>query len=91
MVEDREDGHVARSPSGSRHPALGRDLERALVAGVGVADHAHPRVGGQHPVELLGGELGAVGDADHPGVDRAADPDPAAVVDATPSSRPRRC
>ena len=38
---------------GTRTPRSRGDLERALVAGVGVADHAHARVGGQHPVELL--------------------------------------
>ena len=74
------------SPSDAHAPLVGH-LERALVAGVGVADHARAGVAGEHPVELLGGELGAVGDADHPGVDRAADADAAAVVDADPASR----
>jgi hypothetical protein len=49
-----------------------------------VADHAHAGVVGEHPLELLRGELGAVGDDDHAGVDRVADADAAAVVDRHP-------
>ena len=37
---------------GSAHAALGGDLDGALVAGVGVADHAGARVGGQHALQL---------------------------------------
>ena len=71
--------------------ALGGDLDGAVVAGVGVADDAGAGVGGQHPLELLGGEVGAVGDGDHPGVDRAADADAAAVVDRHPRRARTTC
>ena len=54
------------------------------VAGVGVTHDARARVGGQHPLEPFGCVGRAVGDDDHAGVDRVADPDPAAVVDADP-------
>ncbi len=47
-------------------------------------DHARARVVGQHPLQLLRGQLAAVGHADLAGVDRAADADAAAVVDAHP-------
>ena len=42
----------SRSDIGTRTPALARDLDRPLVARVGVADDAHARVGGQDPLEL---------------------------------------
>src|SRR5437868_1181018 len=35
--------------AGDLHPALFRHLGRALVARVGVPEHAHPRVRGEHP------------------------------------------
>ena len=38
-------------PPGQPDPARGRDLERPLVPGVRVADHAHPRVGREDPFE----------------------------------------
>src|SRR3712207_7028027 len=45
-----------------RSAALLGHLDRPVVAGVDVADHAHARVVRQHPGDLLGGEVGAVGD-----------------------------
>src|SRR3954454_3619648 len=63
---------------------LPRDLDGPLVACVDVAEDAHRRVRGQDPAELLGGEVGAVGDDDHPGMLAIADPDAAAVVDRDP-------
>ena len=42
------------------------------------------RIGGQHALEAPGGGGRAVGDDDHPGMDRQADPDSAAVVDRDP-------
>ena len=45
------------------HAALGGDLGGPVVAGVDVPDHAHARVVGQHPLDLLRGQVGAVGDA----------------------------
>ena len=49
------------------------------------------RVGRQHPLQLLGGEVRAVGHDDHPGVLAVPDPDPAAVVDRSPRSRRPPC
>src|SRR6516225_1055628 len=66
------------------HPPFGRHLGRLLVAGVHVPDHAHARVVGEDPLQLLRGQGRAVGDAHLPGVDRAPDAHPAAVVDAHP-------
>ena len=45
----------AHAPGGHRdlHAALGGHLGGPVVAGVGVPDHAHPGVVGQHPLELL--------------------------------------
>ena len=45
---------------------------------------AHPRVSREDALEALCRVVGAVGDDDHPRVDRVADPDAAAVVDAHP-------
>ena len=57
-------GHASTSiHRDARRRARRRPRSRALVAGVGVADHAHARVVGEHPLQLLGGEVGAVGDA----------------------------
>src|SRR6185437_6014625 len=56
-------------PHWYRDVAVRGDLGRAIVAGVDVADHPHGRVVGEHPLELLGGERGAVGDSHLPGVD----------------------
>src|SRR3954454_20926163 len=42
-----------------RHPdaALGGDLDRAVVPRVDVPDHAHAGVVGEHPLDLLGGQV----------------------------------
>src|SRR5215472_11922581 len=64
--------------------ALGGDFMRAVVASVGVPDHTHAGVVGQDTLQLLAGERGAVGDAQLPGVYRAPDAGPTAVVDADP-------
>ena len=47
-------------------------------------DHAHARVVGEDPLDLRCGEVGAVGDADLPGVQRATHADAAAVVERHP-------
>ena len=94
-VQDRRPEGVERrhafSRIGNSHAALGGDLGGVFVAGVDVADHAHAGVVGQHPREFLRGQFGAVGDGHLAGVDGAADPDPAAVVNRHPGSRPTRC
>ena len=61
--DDLADAHrlAHRDP----HAALRGDLDRPVVARVDVADHAHAGVVGQHALELLRREVGAVGDADH--------------------------
>src|ERR1019366_2064303 len=76
----------SRSWPGHRDPdaALRSDLGGPLVAGVRVPDHARARVIGEHPLQLLRRERGAVGEADLPGVNGAADADAAAMVDADP-------
>ena len=76
---------------GDAYAALGGDLGGAVVAGVDVADDAHAGVVGEDPLDLLRGEVGAVGDADLAGVERAADADAAAVVERDPRWRPTRC
>ena len=86
----RHSGRVAL-PHRNAHAALLGDLDRAVVAGVDVADDAHAGVVGEHALDLLGGQRGAVGDGDLAGVDGAADADTAAVVDARPTSRRTRC
>ena len=65
-------------------PVLLGGGERLVVAGVGVAHDAGARIGRQHALEPLGHLVGAVGDDDHARVDRVADADAAAVVDADP-------
>ncbi len=75
---------------GIRTPRSAATVGGVLVAGVDVADHAHARVVGQHPRELLRGQFGAVGDGDLAGVDGAAHPDPAAVVNRHPRRARRR-
>ena len=45
------------------YAALVGHLDRAVVARVDVADHAHAGVVGEHPLDLLRGQVGAVGDA----------------------------
>ena len=56
-------GGAQDSLHGDADAALVGDLDGAVVAGVDVADHAHAGVVGEHPLDLLRGEVGAVGDA----------------------------
>ena len=65
-------------------PALASSSERLRVAGVCVPHHARSGVGGQHALEPVGSVGSAVGENDHPAVDRVADADPTPVVDADP-------
>ena len=58
---------------------LARSPHRLVVAGVGMPHHAGAGIGRQHPLEPLGRIGAAVGEDDHAGVDRVADPDAAAV------------
>jgi hypothetical protein len=55
-----------------------------------VAHDAGARVGREHSLESLCRVGAAVGEHDHAGVDRVADPDAAAVVDADPGRARRR-
>src|SRR5260370_17020037 len=61
---------------GHRDPdaALGGDLGRPVVARVGMPDHARARVVGQHPLQLLRGQLAAVGHPDLAALDPAPPP-----------------
>lgn len=67
-------GSVRWGPAGS---GLAGDLnlvapgavQGAVVAGIGVANHAHARVGGQHALQTTGGLRCPVGDDDHAGVE----------------------
>ncbi len=63
---------------------LARGRLRLFVTGVEVPDDAHARIRREHALEPLGRRLGAVGDDDHAGVDRVADADATAVMDADP-------
>src|SRR3954451_3719749 len=63
---------------------LGGDLLSAVVACVGVPDHSHAGIVGQDPGQLLGSQFATVGKRDLTGVDRAADANPAAVVNGHP-------
>jgi hypothetical protein len=58
------------SPPLHRHhdAALGGHLGSPVVAGVDVPDHTHCRVVGEHPLDLPGGEPGAVADDDLAGL-----------------------
>src|ERR687891_2607530 len=71
------------SPGDADAVALG-DGARLVVAGVGVADHTQARVGGEHPIQLLGGGGRAVRYYHHAGVEGPADAHPTAVVEAHP-------
>ena len=66
-LRDRRDLTIAHRHAppviGMRTPRSVGHLDRPVVAGVDVTDHAHAGVGWQHPLELLGGQVGAVGDA----------------------------
>ena len=74
----------ARATSAGSSRARARRVLRLRVAGVEVTHDARAGVGREHALEPLGSLVGAVRDDDHPGVDRVADPDAAAVVDAHP-------
>ena len=72
-------------------PPCSARVERLLVARVDVAHDARAGIGREHALEPLGRLVGAVGDDDHARVDRVADADAAAVVDAHPRRARRRC
>ena len=61
-----------------------RALERVGVARVGVAHHARAGIRREHALDPFRHRVRPVGDDHHAGVDRIADPDAAAVVDAHP-------
>ena len=65
-------------------------VERLVVAGIGMPHDACARIGGEHALESLRRIGAAVGEHDHARVDRVADPDAAAVVDADPRRARRR-
>ena len=65
-------------------PACLCGIERLGITRVDVPQHAHARVGREHPLEPLRLRVGAVGEDDHARMDRVADPDAAAVMDAHP-------
>src|SRR5258708_359374 len=69
---------------GNVDASLARNLERALVAGVGMPHDASAGVVGQYALELRRRRFAAVGHDDHARVDRAADSDPPAVMHAHP-------
>ncbi len=69
---------------GRSSPTVACGVDGSGVAGVDVTHHAGPRIGREHALEALCHLVGAVGDDDHARVDRVADPDAAAVVDADP-------
>ena len=62
-----------------------RFLFGVLVARVDVPDDAHSGVGPKHAGESAVGVVAAVRDDHHPGMERVADPDPAAVMEADPA------
>ena len=80
----RRTSDQSRGPHRDADAALVGDLERALVAGIGVADDAHAGIGGQDALQARGGLGRSVGDDHHAGVERVADADAAAVVEADP-------
>src|SRR4051812_4146648 len=61
-----------------------RRVERDVIAGVGVADHAGRRVVRQDHLEPTARGLTALRDDDDPGVDRLADAHAATVMDRHP-------
>ena len=78
-----------RVEHGRAQAVLARCRLGLVVAGVEVPDDAHARIRGQYALEPLCRCLGTVGDDDHAGMDRVADADAAAVMDADP--RRSRC
>src|SRR3954470_5037035 len=77
---DPESGFEHRHP----HATRGRHVDGVVVAGVHVPDHAHARVVGEDPLDLLASQRRAIGDGDLAGVDRAAHADTTTVVDRHP-------
>ena len=69
---------------GNVDASLARNLERPLIAGVGMPHHAGAGVVGQDALQFRRRCLAAVGHHDHARVDRAADADAAAVMNAHP-------
>src|SRR3954471_18876822 len=61
-----------------------RGVERDVIAGVGMADHARRRVVRQHHLEATARGLTALRDDDDPGVDGLADADSTTVMDRHP-------
>ena len=79
---------LPREPASAKHRNLDLFLpgegDGRVVSRVGVAGDAEPRIGGQDALEAPGGGGPAVGDDDHPGMDRIADPHSPAMVDRDP-------
>ena len=69
---------------------LASGVECLVVPGVCVAHHAGAWIGREHTLEPFRRVGRAVGEDDHAGVNRVADPDAAAVVDADPGGAPQR-
>ena len=92
-LQDILTGNAAEALRREADTAFGVGGQRLLalrgVAGVDVPQHAEARVVGQHPLDLLPGQRRTVRHAHLPRVQRAADADPAAVVERHPR-RPRR-
>src|SRR5712691_11338712 len=74
---------------GEADTAVARGGQRLFVARIGMTDDSHAGVRDEHPLEPPGRVLAPIGHHHHPGVDRIADPDTAAVVHAHPVC-PRR-
>ena len=89
--DPRRRGVCSALPHRDADTALLGDLDRPVVARVDVPDDAHPGVVGEHPLDLLRRQVGAVGDA-RPGRRGSSGPSRRRRRGgSTPRSRRRRC
>ena len=75
---------LTRRAASAGRVVLARGGDRLLVARVHVAHDARAGIGRQHSLQPLGRIVGAVGDDDHPCMDRVADAHASPVMDAHP-------
>ena len=77
--------HVAFTSDRAIDAVLAGEVDGSLIAGVGMADHPHPRVGGEHPLQPVRHRRRAVGNHHHASMDRVSDANPTAVMDRDPA------
>ena len=66
------------------HVLMARNLDCVAITRIGVTNHSHAGVVGENALKLLGSEIGAIGNRNLTGVNRATDAYAAAVVNRDP-------